>query len=195
MSAFTDRLARKRRRAHDLAVAQAEAELEAKMASDPHSEPKRRHVSAAPPAIDDETCPAWILRRARGEQRPGDPGVDRDGEDIAHVGEWPADVLPLVEDIIGFELQEDGEDCPPTGWHRLEVEDLPTAPFKLQPWAVVTNPARWLEDLRREVARGPSGARARLGALQSDLRFLALRMRGDPSPAELEDAHLGPAFG
>lgn len=164
MSAFTDRLARRRRRAHDLSIAEADAELVRKMAADPHAEPpSSRSGQRSPPAAKaDKPCPAWILRRVRGEARPGDPGIDSDGSEVYRARPWPDDVLPIIE--------------------RLSVDaislvawlDLPPAPFKLTPWVTITDSARWLEDLRCEVDLGPSSARACLGTLQEDLRSLAL---------------------
>jgi len=88
----------------------------------------------------------------------------------------PADVLPLVE------LLELGE------------VEAPAVPFKLQPWVTITGP-RWLESIRREVAAGTRSARAQTGAIQEDLRFLALRLRGDATAEELEGARRGPSFG
>ncbi len=94
-------------------------------------------------------------------------------------------MYPLIDRIIGDVLQADGEDCPPTGWDRLEVGDLPPSPFKLQPCVTITDAGMFLESIRREVDLGPSSARARLGTLQDDLRFLALRIRGDVMTEEV----------
>lgn len=163
MSAFTDRVAR--RRAHAIAEAQAkeEADLDARMAADPHSEPPSSQRS---PSVDsaDAPCPGWILRAARGDSWPGDPGVDQEGRAIEPVRPWPADVLPLIERIIGGEFKAD---------------DLPPAPFQLQPWVTITDAGAWLEGIRREVSLGPGGARACLGTLQGDLRSLDLLLRGN----------------
>jgi len=143
-----------------------------------HRRRKRSSSSSSPSsataiaevAEDDAPCPAWILRRARGEELEGDP----QGGGAAPA--WPADVLPLVE------LLELGE------------VEAPAVPFKLQPWVTITGP-RWLEDIRREVAAGTRSPRARTGAIQEDLRFLALRLRGDATAEELEGARRGPSFG
>lgn len=152
------------------------------MAADPHSEPpsSKGRRSAAPPAAEvAEPCPAWILRAFRDEPRPGDPGVDRDGESIVAPRPWPADVLPLVERLTAGRTA------------LVAWLDLPPAPFKLQPCVAITDAGVWLESIRRDVDLGPSGPRARLGTLQEDLRFLALLLRGDPTPTELAAARGG----
>lgn len=91
---------------------------------------------------------------------------------------WPEDIAGLVKRLPG-----------------LEAGDLPQAPFKLQPWTTITNAAVWLESIQREVERGTSSARARMGTLQDDLRFLELRMRDqEPTAEELEAARFGASF-
>lgn len=127
---------------------------------------------------DDEPCPAWIMARARTDWNADDP------DDYAgrRAPPWPADVLPLVERLQGGPL-------------ALAVEDLPPAPWKLQPWATITDSAQWLDGLRREVELGTRGPRARMGSLQEDLRGLALAIRGNATADELDAARRGPSFG
>ena len=48
----------------------------------------------------------------------------------------------------------------------------PPEPFNLEPHVHVLDPAKYFEALRREIETGPSGPRARMGTLQSDLRKL-----------------------
>ncbi len=57
----------------------------------------------------------------------------------------------------------------------------PRAPFTLTKAVVVAHPARWWEALRRDIAAGPHGPRARYGALQQDLRRLAALMKSRES--------------
>lgn len=54
----------------------------------------------------------------------------------------------------------------------LQPEDLPAAPFSPGPAATVTDHAKYLRTLQADIRRGPSGPRARYGALQDDLRRL-----------------------
>jgi hypothetical protein len=79
----------------------------------------------------------------------------------------------MVDRIIGELEQADGDDQAPTGWNRLEPEELPPAPFKLRPCVTITDATRWLDSIRLEVDAGTLGPRARMGSLQDDLRDLA----------------------
>ena len=45
----------------------------------------------------------------------------------------------------------------------------PAEPFFLQDHVYVLNPVKFFESLRKEIGNGPTGIRARLGTLQSDL--------------------------
>lgn len=54
----------------------------------------------------------------------------------------------------------------------LAPDDLPPAPFNLNPWTAVQDAAKFLRWLRADIRRGPSGPRAFYGALQSDLLAL-----------------------
>ena len=49
---------------------------------------------------------------------------------------------------------------------------LPTSPFRLTRWLFVENPPGWYESLGLDISFGPFGCRARVGALQEDLRLL-----------------------
>lgn len=71
-------------------------------------------------------------------------------------GEWPADVEALGDFVL-----------------LLSVDDLPAAPFDFGPAETVVDAAKFLYWLQADVRRGPSGPRARYGALQSDLRRLS----------------------
>jgi len=174
VSPFTQRIARRRALAYREAEAKKLANMKARTVADPHN---------AKVSENDDPCPAWIMRAARGEQLPGDPGTDSEGQSFIAVEKWQADVLPLVERL------QSGPFC------SKDIENLLPVPFKLQPCVTITEVTVWLESIRREVLRGPSGPRARLGVLQEDLRFLALRMRGDSTEEELETAGCGSTFG
>ncbi len=54
----------------------------------------------------------------------------------------------------------------------FERTPAPAQPFRLAPGVFVARPAHFWEALRRDIAAGPNGPRARYGALQSDLRRL-----------------------
>ncbi len=65
---------------------------------------------------------------------------------------WPPDVQSLVD------------------WFM--IQGAPVEPFFLEPHLRVIDPGKFFESLRREIETGPIGPRARLGALQWDLRNL-----------------------
>jgi len=52
------------------------------------------------------------------------------------------------------------------------IQGAPAEPFLLEPHLRVVDPGKFFESLRREIQTGPRGPRARLGALQWDLRNL-----------------------
>lgn len=54
----------------------------------------------------------------------------------------------------------------------LAPDDLPPVPFRLNAWTEVRDAAKMLRWLRKGIQRGPSGSRARYGALQRDLEEL-----------------------
>jgi hypothetical protein len=69
--------------------------------------------------------------------------------------QWDAEALPLVD------------------WLGSAVDRLPRSPFWLWPQSHrVSDPGRFFRSLAADVAGGPSGPRARNGALQEDLRRL-----------------------
>jgi hypothetical protein len=49
---------------------------------------------------------------------------------------------------------------------------LPQAPFRLTRWLFISEPAKWYRSLDVDINAGPTGFRARMGALQEDLRRL-----------------------
>jgi hypothetical protein len=49
---------------------------------------------------------------------------------------------------------------------------LPTAPYRLTRWLFVESPPGWYTSLELDISFGPHGCRARMGALQEDLRLL-----------------------
>ncbi len=54
----------------------------------------------------------------------------------------------------------------------FEATPLPSEPFRLRPGVAITDPTRYWEYLRGDIAAGPRGARAQTGAFQADLRRL-----------------------
>ena len=55
---------------------------------------------------------------------------------------------------------------------------LPLTPFRLTPWQFISDPAKWYRSLEMDIALGPVGSRARMGALQEDLRRLREQVAG-----------------
>lgn len=72
--------------------------------------------------------------------------------------------------IEPVELTWDPETADLVQWFTtLPDGALPAAPFKLQPWATVSNPRKFFEVLRQDIAAGPGFIRARRGILKNDL--------------------------
>ena len=72
----------------------------------------------------------------------------------------------------------DGSDSPP-GWGDATAAVAwfaswtpPAEPFQLKPGITILDPHRWRQSIAADIAQGPSGPRARYGALQDDLRRL-----------------------
>ncbi len=86
--------------------------------------------------------------------------LDRKAEVIeALAAEWDAEMLTLIRWFLGTHP--------------------PSAPFELSRGVTVLKPALWWTSLRRDLAAGPRGPRARYVALQQDLRRLAALMKRD----------------
>ena len=189
---FTNRIAK-------LAAAAAPAHLRedpdpSPQKVDPYPEPPARTVRrkkrrAAEEEPDRDPVPGWIARRILGRPHEQDPRADY----VPPPPTWPGDVFPLVDRILGDAVELLGEEEVPLP--RLDVSDLPPAPWELKPWEQVTDSTAWLARLRQDLEQGTRGDRARTGAIQEDLRFLALALRGGATPDELEAARRGPRFG
>lgn len=79
----------------------------------------------------------------------------------------------IVENDISFSIVKPSwspETQPLIDWF-IKLEP-PAEPFYLEPHIRVRNPAKFFATLQREIETGPSGPRARMGTLQSDLRKL-----------------------
>lgn len=64
------------------------------------------------------------------------------------------------------------------GWlFEIGPDDLPDVPFPLHHAVTVIDKERFLNSLRKDLAQGPRGPRARSGALQSDCARLATLLR------------------
>ena len=82
------------------------------------------------------------------------------------------DSLPELKPIVrvhtsrqwGIEMQELIE------WYRATPK--PTGPFYLENHQHIMDPEKFFSSLRQEIQTGPTGPRARMGALQSDLQKL-----------------------
>ncbi len=57
----------------------------------------------------------------------------------------------------------------------------PGEPFQLKPGITILDPRRWRQSIAADIAQGPSGPRARYGALQDDLRRLHAMFGGGQS--------------
>jgi hypothetical protein len=64
-------------------------------------------------------------------------------------------------------------------WYGSHRSRFPKTPFRMAPWARVTEPDRFFAMLDQDIARGPLGPRGRRCALQDDLRRLR-ELFGDP---------------
>jgi hypothetical protein len=97
-----------------------------------------------PPADPVAELAADLRRR---HPAPATPALAR-----APAADWPTD---LAEWALG-----------------LTPEVMPSVPFTLRPGHTIVDRARFLARLQADLRRGPSGPRARYGALQGDLRGL-----------------------
>ena len=96
---------------------------------------------------------------------------------------------PLPEELVDRIRQHKPEviailsrpDLVAGGWDAETAElikwfsgtEPPAEPFEFPKGIVIIRPALWWTALRRDIAAGPNGPRARYGALQQDLRRLA----------------------
>jgi hypothetical protein len=58
------------------------------------------------------------------------------------------------------------------GFFQSARPRLPRTPFRLTCWQQISDPAKWYCSLELDISFGPLGCRARMGALQEDLRRL-----------------------
>jgi len=54
------------------------------------------------------------------------------------------------------------------------MQEAPVEPFYLEPHQRVLDPVKYFHSLRQDIATGPTGARAKYGTLQDDLRKLRI---------------------
>lgn len=169
----------------DLVAAEPPREKVDRHAEPPASERARRRPKKTRVLNPDrEPVPGWVTRAVEGRPHSQDPSLG--GASLPPM--FPPDIIPALE-LVSGKLTTGGEIEP------LAASDIPS-PFKLNPWTTITDPASWLEGLRHDIAAGTLGARARTGALQEDLRFLALVLReGEPTEAELVEARSGETYG
>ena len=98
-----------------------------------------------------------VVRGPRSAEAIAERLLDRKAEFIeALSAEWDAETHHLIE------------------WFLRT--SAPARPFQLCRGVFVARPAHFWEALRRDLRAGPSGPRARYGALQHDLRRLAALM-------------------
>jgi hypothetical protein len=114
-------------------------------------------------------------------QKPGNPPISAKLL-IDELKKFKAEVVSILKkgsSIVPKEKTQT-ETNPKTSWPP-EVQylidwfmtlDTPTEPFYLAPHIRVINPEKFFASLKREIATGPTGPRARMGTLQSDLQSL-----------------------
>ena len=86
----------------------------------------------------------------------------------------------------------DRTDKSPSGWDEETIALInwfsntppPAEPFQLYPNVWIARPERYWQALRADITAGPQGPRAHYGALQKDLRRLAVLFGGAPAPGD-----------
>src|SRR5262245_56874296 len=110
----------------------------------------------------DTTAHDPVSASSSGTTPPGTPG-DRDRTSAtsqphhaaAPTGrEWDTE----AKDLIAF--------------YQSARPQLPRMPFWLTRWQFISDPAKWYQALDSDISFGPLFCRARMGALQEDLRLL-----------------------
>ena len=75
--------------------------------------------------------------------------------------------------LVENEVERPGWDEDTAALARWFLTAVPPAePFDLCRGVTILDPARWWQSIRADIAAGPTGPRARYGALQGDLRKL-----------------------
>ena len=118
------------------------------------------------------------LRNA-GETRPQNSGT-RGGTEPWNSGTG-GDALGVPSEAVKENFSD--EDWDPETRHLVEWFEhtpAPAQPFQLAPGVFVARPRHFWEALRRDIAAGPNGPRARTGALREDLLKLAALFKGRP---------------
>jgi hypothetical protein len=100
--------------------------------------------------------------RGRLEQRHH---ADQDGPEQRH----DADRFERMQGSIQVEWDPARELI---AFFRSVRPSLPQAPFRLSRWEEIKDPEKWYRSLEQDISFGPLGVRARMGVLQSDLRWL-----------------------
>ena len=104
--------------------------------------PSVSFVSASPKRFQPETGVAAELGGTREQARLNGGNSPNGWGELAGLIEWFASWVPLAE------------------------------PFQLKLGITILDPQRWRQSIAADIAQGPSGQRARYGALQDDLRRL-----------------------
>jgi hypothetical protein len=87
----------------------------------------------------------------------------------------PADPVPLnrprgIPAPPSREWDDEAQEL--IGFFQSARPRLPRTPFRLTRWQYISDPAKWYRSLELDISSGPLGCRARMGALQEDLRRL-----------------------
>ena len=110
-------------------------------------------------------------------------------------GEPARELSELSELRVGTEpVQAEAGEAARWGEAARAVEwflasESPAAPFQLKPGITILDPHRWRQSITADIAQGPSGPRARYGALQDDLKRLHAMFsggRGDTNTVNTE---------
>ncbi len=125
------------------------------------------------------TSPRWRECLACGATLDAPTGGNDPRVEATHsTREGAGEVHPAMTGA-GRSLSWDPEIAALVEW--FERTPPPAQPFQLSPGVFVARPAHFWEALRRDIAAGPRGARAKYGGLQQDLRRLAALVKSSES--------------
>jgi hypothetical protein len=114
--------------------------------------------------------------RPCGEQIREPPGTPAIGDGDCRRSQPLDAVLPIQkkQTLEPYRRDWDSETHKLIGFFQSARPRLPRTPFRLTRWRYISDPAKWYRSLELDISFGPLGCRARMGALQEDLR----RLRG-----------------
>ncbi len=110
---------------------------------------KTAHLIVVDPeqSVSDPWLRGYVATNPEMDEADSDPKLVHDSE-----VNWDADTQRLID------------------W--FPITSPPANPFELCRGVTILDPARWWRSIRGDIASGPTGPRARYGAVQGDLRKL-----------------------